>query len=374
MCNLTIMLLGDNMAFLCISLNNSSVDNIHLIDGELLDIDKCTIKYDTPKALLKEYPEKIDEFKHIYNLDDENNDIRVRIFLADDKERFVMYRKHLIAFRTIIKNRAFLKYALMYEKNLFSKQERDLLNDEDITDIDCYNMIKKFIVNMDEDSYYTLIRQLCYQYNNFIEDYSELNYPTVDMLFKDYIIRLKENKLSQTSQIEPIKSTNQRSPFAVFEHPNFSKTYGQAIDKDKPIFILGGKVSDASSDEYSELYDNCVRCFTNPVYYPFNADVTRPLDDEYISVYNNALLVVVNGNECTHDLELKIRQASVNGITVLILVSDDEWLSLFNNKFASNDMVIVKKYNYRDFNSKKEFADIAVGLYINAYKKQRVAS
>lgn len=366
------MLLGDNMAFLCISLNKSSVDNIHLLDGELIEIDKYTTKYDTSKALLKEYPEKIEEFRHIYNLDNETCDIKVRIFLANDKEQFVMYRKHLVAFKMIIKNRDFLKYALTYENNLFSKQERDLLNDDKLSDMDCYDVIKNFISNMEEDDYYVLVRRLCYQYNNFIEDYLDVDYPTIDEIFKDYIIRLKQNKLSQTSKIMPIKSSISRSPFAVFEHPNFFKTYGRAIDKDKPIFILGGNVNDSTRSEYKELYDNCVSCFTNPIYYPLNADVTRPLTEEYANVYDNALLVVVNGNECNRDIEMKIKRAGDKGITVLILVNNESLLPVFANHFTDNDTIIIKKYNYNDFTSKKEFADIAVGLYINFYKKQKV--
>lgn len=372
MLNLTIMLLGDNMAFLCISLNNSSVDNIHLLDGELIEIDKYTTKYDTSKALLKEYPEKIDEFKHIYNLDNEECDIRVRIFLANDKEQFVMYRKHLVAFKVIIKNRSFLKYALSYDGNLFSKQERDLLNDDKLSDMECYNVIKNFISNIEEDEYYALVRRLCYQYNNFIEDYLDEGYPTIDEIFKDYIIRLKQNKLSQTSKIMPIKSNIQQNPFAVFEHPNFFKKYGCAISKDKPIFILGGKINDATRSEYKELYNNCISCFENPIYYPLNADVSRPITLEYASVFDNALLIVVNGNECNRDLEMKIKRAGAKGITVLILVNDEALLPVFDNHFSAYDTIIIKKYNYNDFSSKKDFADIAVGLYINFYKKQKV--
>lgn len=372
MFDLTIMVLGDSMAFLCISLNNSSVDNIHLIDGELIDIDKYTIKFDTSKALLKEYPDKIEEFKHIYNLDNETYDIKVRIFLANDKEQFVMYRKHLVAFKALIKNRSFLRYAIMYENTLFSKWEREFINDENVSDIECYNALKKFIINMDEDSYYALIRRLCDQYNNFIEDYSKQDYPTIDMLFKDYIIRLKQNKLSQTGPITPIKSSSPKSPFAVFKHPNFFKTYGRGIDKDKPIFILGGKITGFSRDEYKELNDNCVNCFSNPIYYPLNADVNKPIDNEYASIFDNALLIVVNGDGYTQDLGFKIKRASSKGITVLILVNDERLLPLFQEQFINNDAVIIKKYQYQDYASQKEFADLAVGLYINACKKQQV--
>ena len=199
-----------------------------------------------------------------------------------------------------------------------------------------------------------------------------MDYPTIDMLFKDYIIRLKQNKLSQTSKIMPIKPSISRNPFAVFEHPNFFKTYGHAIDKNKPIFILGGNVDNSTRSEYKELYDNCSSCFTNPIYYPLNADVFKPITDEYASVYDNALLVVVNGNDCNQDLETKIRRASEKGITILILVKEDSLISVFTNRFIDNDTIIIKRYSYNDFTSKKEFADIAVGLYINSYKKQKV--
>ena len=63
------MVLGDNMAYLCISLNNSSVNTIHILDGELVDIDKYTIKYNNAKEILKEFPDKVQELNNRFNLD-----------------------------------------------------------------------------------------------------------------------------------------------------------------------------------------------------------------------------------------------------------------------------------------------------------------
>ena len=196
--------------------------------------------------------------------------------------------------------------------------------------------------------------------------------PTIDELYLNYIEKLKEG---DTTSFEPVEAKKEKilNPFAVFEHPNFSKIYGKALNKEKPIFILGGKMTEDSKLEYKELYDNTSRCFSNPIYYPFNTNVSGTFNDSSSNIYLNSLLVIVNGNDYNESLAHKIQMASSMNITVLILVKEDSLKELFQNKFGLNDTVLIKKYTYNDKKSQKEFADIMVGLYINEYKKIKVA-
>ena len=106
------MVLGDTMAFLCISLNNSSVNVVHILDGELLDIDKYTGGYNNANEILREFPEKVKELNNRFNLDRDESDIKVRIFLSNDKEQFVMYKRHIVAFKYLMRKRKFLRYAV----------------------------------------------------------------------------------------------------------------------------------------------------------------------------------------------------------------------------------------------------------------------
>lgn len=362
------MILGDSMAFLCISLNSSSVNAVHLLDGELSEIDKYTVKFETPKDILKEYPEKIDEFNHIYNVEDD--DIKLRIFLPDDKERFVMYKKNLIAAKLLMKNRSFLKYVLTYEDNLLEKKYRDLINDDNATDKEVLVTLKEYLASVDEAKYYDFMRRICYQYNNYLEDHENEKLPSIDIIYRNYLKKVKEGKLSQTSEVVVQKKKEVQSPFAVFEHPNFFKKFGKAIDKKRPVFIFGGKITKKEQNEYVELYNNCQKCFENPIYYPLNANVSIPLNKEFASIYSHSILVVINGNDYNKDLEQKIMYANQKGITVLILTSDEHLEQIYKKHFEGLDTVIIRDYQYGNYDSLKMFADIIAGLYINEYKKQ----
>ena len=162
------------MAFLCISLNNSSVNAIHLMDGELTDIDKYTVRYETAKAILKEYPDKIKEFNHTYDVENTPDyDLKLRIFMPDDKERFVMYKKHLIAFRLIIKNRSFLRYALTDEPSLLDKEFFDAIMNDDVSNAIINENLKKLVKNFTDEEYFTFVRKICNSFLRLLITYSE---------------------------------------------------------------------------------------------------------------------------------------------------------------------------------------------------------
>lgn len=360
------------MAFLCISLNNSSVNAVHILDGELKEIDKYTVNHSNAKSILKEFPEKIQELRNRYNLEKTDSNIRVRIFLNNDKEQFVMYKKHIVVFKSLLKNIEFLKYAVTYDSTLFSKYEREVISNDDSKIEDIISCIKKYLLNIDEDEYYQIVRKLCNQYINYIEDSEEENYPTIDEIYMNYIEKAKTASAVPEQTIE-IKKDKEPNPFAVFEHPNFFKTYGKALNKQKPIFILGGKLTQESKTEYKELIENTRKCFSNPIYNPFNANVSASFDNDMINIYLNSLLVIVNGNEYNENLASKIELASNMNITILILVNDDNMKEVFSNKFGLKETIIIKSYLYDSYKSKKEFSDIMVGLYINEYKKIKVA-
>ena len=145
------------MAFLCISLNNSSVNAVHILDGELNDIDKYTTNHKNAKSILKEFPEKIQELKNRYNLENTESNIRVRIFLSNDKEQFVMYKKHVVVFKLLLKNIDFLKYAVMYDNTIFSKNERDTILDDDSSLEVILGSIKNYLSNIEEKEYYEIV-------------------------------------------------------------------------------------------------------------------------------------------------------------------------------------------------------------------------
>ena len=360
------------MAFLCISLNNSSVDTVHLIDSDLIDIDKFTVNFNSAKDIINEFPNKIDELNERYNLENVNSDIKVRIFLPNDKEQFVMYKKHLVAFKMVIKDREFLRYVA--ENNIFSnKRIKDLILDDETSEQELFYKLRNYLAEMDETEYYVIVRKIIEEYLNYFEDYEDV--PSIDDIYTNYISKLKEAKLEKTSELINVnKISKKKNAFAIFDHPNFSKVYGQVINPGKPIFILGGKMSDNSKIEYKELYDNCKKCFSNPVYYPLNADVSSPINNEFLNIYDDSLLVVVNGNGCDKELLQKIKYASLKSILVLILTRKDNNKEIFKKYFGTSENVIIKDYLFNDFESQKEFADIMVGFYINKYKllKQRV--
>lgn len=365
------MLLGDDMAFLCISLNNSSVDTVHILDGDILEIDKYTTSHNNAKEIIEEYPEKIDELNNRFNLEHVNSDIKVRIFLPNDKEQFVMYKKHLVAFKMLIRDRDFLRYVA--DNNIFNKKLKDLILDDETSNQELFYALKNTFAEMTEDEYYEVVRKICEEHLNYIEDYSDMDIPSIDEIYKDYIEKLREAKLEKTSELLNVNKISQKkNPFAVFDHPNFGKVYGQAINSSKPIFVLGCKIEENYKSEYKEIYDNCKKCFSNPVYYPFNADVSSPLNDEYAKIYKDALLVIVNGNEYDNDLLNKINYANNKNIFVLILVSDEQTKKVFTKYFGNSENVVIKDYVYKNFDSQKDFANIMVGFYINQYKLLKV--
>ena len=364
------MILGDDMAFLCISLNNSSVNTIHLLDGDLCDIDRYTANFETAKDILKEYPEKIEEFNNIYEIkSDGDTDIKIRLFLPNDKERFVMYKKHLVAFNVIIKNRNFMMYALNYDKNLIDKKYRNFVSSKTATDKEVYDLLKKIIGNLSTNDYYDFVRRICHQYGNYAEDYRDQKLPSVDTIYHHYMDKLK-------SEVQPVKKVRaqrrevqtKHDPFAVFEHPNFFKKFGSTIDCKKPVFILGGQPNDRNRDMYTEIYNNCKKCFQNPIYYPLNANVFLPLTPEFVSIYDQSIFIIVIGSEFNHDLETKINRAIEKGITTLILTNNESLNQIYKAHFSDIDTIVICNYETGSYDSQKQFADIVTGFYLNAYK------
>lgn len=367
------MVLGDTMAFLCISLDSSSVNAVHIIDGDLIDIDKYTIMHNNAQEILKEFPEKIEELNNIYNLEDTTSNIRVRIFLPNDKEQFVMYKKHLAVFNLILQNRTFLEYSIDCDPNLFDRKIKKLIETKSVEDSFLYSSIKTMIEEIDKINYISLVRKVCEHYLNYIEDNEEEKIMNIDDLYRYYLQKIKQGKLEKSNDIVNLKKSKSKvSPFAVFEHPNFFKVYGKSISPGKPIFILGGLITENTKAEYKELYENCKKCFSNPVYYPFNANVSSPLNEEFVKIYSDSLIIVVNGNGLDENLLNKIAYACRKNITVLILVSNEEIKAKFNYYFNKYDTVIIKDYIYNDYESQKEFANIMVGFYIKQHKNNTV--
>lgn len=352
------------MAFLCISLNNSSVNTVHILDGELLDIDKYTSEHNNSKEILKEYPEKIKELKNIYNLEEIDAQIKLQIFLPNDKEEFIMYKKHLVASRYLIKQIEFMAYAIGYETNLFNKNIREKILDENM-DIDAKKqVIDNYMSNLSEEEFYKTVRIICQQYDNYLEDYSDKKLPSIDKINKAYLENITLSK---------IRPTNKKDPFMVFKHPNFFKVYGRAIDKDKPVIILGDSVKDSNKAEYKELYDNCTKCFSNDIYCPLNYNLLSPLDKELASLINNSLLMIVNGNGTSEEFIKKINYACSKNITILLLTKDKNLFNLYTNYYNNyQDNVIIKMYEFNDYDSMKLFSDIVAGFYINKYKSLKV--
>ena len=258
-----------------------------------------------------------------------------------------------------------------YDSSIFSKMVAEIINSEKLEDTLVLDKLGALVSNYDEDKLYVTIRKICEQYNNYLEDTEDENNPTIEDIYKTYLSHVKPSRLiKQTKNLTVKEEKKPNSPFAVFEHPNFFKVYGGAIKKDKPIFILGDKLDNDYKYQYKELYDNCKKCFSNQVYCPLNYDLMGPVDDDFKEVYDNALLVIINGNGYNRNLIDKINLSIKNNITILILVSNDEMKEFYNKYYSKfSDNVIIKDYQYDDFNSKKQFADIMAGLYINEYKK-----
>lgn len=359
------------MAFLCISLDRSSMNAVHLIDGELYDIDKYTSKFNDASAILKEFKEKIVEFKKIYNIDKEDNKVSLNVFLPDDKERFVLYKKHLIAFKALIMNNEFLKYALAYENNLLDKEYKLLIESDKYNHYLFAQKIKELLSEMSEQEYYDLVRRLCYQYENYLEDIEDDGILTIDQIYEQYLER-KTKELENTGEIPRIEKqiSKNRNPFVLFKHPKFVNKYGKELDKTRPIFILGGTISNKYKNNYAEICDDCEICFENKIYHPFNANVSAQFSSSTNNIYDSSLLVIVYGNDLNEDLDIKIRRAIEKENTVLIIVEDDELQQQFENRYGNYDTVIIRKYEFGTYESKKAFADIAAGIYINEYNKK----
>lgn len=352
------------MAYLCISLNNSSVNTVHVMDGELIDIDNFTINYNNVHEILKEFPEKIEELNNIYNIEDNDSNIELRIFLSNDKEQFVMYRKYLIIFKLLLRDIKFLRYAISYDSTIFDKDISEMINDQSKNFSEIYEYLKSVLVNLTKEKYLKLIRKLCEQYDIYVEDYEEENIPTIHKLYNNYIELVKQKKLEKTSEM-PLINDTKKNPFVVFEHPNFFKLYGKSIDKEKPVFIIG---SSKLENEYKEITEDCSKCFQNPIYY----SIDNQVDDKFIKIFSNSLIVIVNGNSYNESLINKMLFACKNNITLFILSNDDNLINYYNNIFNKYDTVIIKKYISDDYDSKKQFADIIMGFYIKQYKNSKI--
>ena len=227
-----------------------------------------------------------------------------------------------------------------------------------------YSEVYNYLKGIDEEKYYKIIRDICCQYINYKEDNEDdESILSIDEIYKNYIDN-KQESMSNTS-------TTEFNPFAVFEHPNFFKIYGSSIDLNKPIFILGDKKDKNAKEEYAEIYENTKKCFHNKIYYPLNADVFVPIDAEFKDIYSNSLVVIVCANGYSQELLKKIYYASKKDITVLVLTSDNDLKEKYESVFGGIDTIVIKEYEYGNYKSMKEFADIMVGLYINEYKKNK---
>ena len=350
------------MAYLCISLNNSSVNTIHILDGELVDIDKYSIKYNNAREILKEFPEKIQELNNRFNLDNNLSDLKLRIFLPNDKEQFVMYKKHFISFKYLIQQVDFIKYTIENDNSLFNKEFKEALEN----DASNLNLImKNYIEKLNENELYTLVRKICEQYDNYLEDYSDNN----NLSFDEIASKFSNSKNVINNKKKESKNT-QLSPFAVFEHPKFFKVYGNSIDKNKNILILGADSLD--DNVYKELYVTCKKCFSNNILCPLNADIIKPIDNELADLMDNTLIAISYIKDTDKELLKKINYLSSKNITVLLLCNNTKLLKAYTEFYKNNlDNIIIKEYKYNDFDTLKMIADILAGFYINNYKKNK---
>ena len=352
------------MAYLCISLNNSSVNTIHILDGELVDIDKYTIKYNNAKEILKEFPDKVQELNNRFNLDNNLSDIKLRIFLANDKEQFVMYKKHYISFKYLIQQVNFINYIIENDNTIFNKEFKEDVNAENIN-----IKLKGYIDKLSENELYSLIRKICEQYENYLEDYSSSKNLSFDDIASKYSTLVKSNTIEQ-KRVENNTVEEPKSPFAVFEHPKFFKVYGTAMNKTKNVLILG---SDKDDDNiYKELYATCKKCFENKIICPLNSNITNPLDNDLAELMDNSLIALSYIKNTDKELLKKINYLTSNNITVVLLCDNEKLFKAYTKFYKDNtDNIIIKKYKYNDFDTLKMIADIFAGFYINNYKNSK---
>lgn len=219
------------MAYLCISKNRSSSDVILLQEGEVFEIDKYTTKFLDSEALRKRNKKQTKEYNETYP-EGKRGGIRLFVPTGDELIEYpVLYKKHVIAFREIIKNYQFMAHYSEIKRNqeYYAYKERtgnnrgnhetDLLTrimkQKNPTSVSEYIRYLKWL---DENNckvkgggrrYYEFIRGIIHNYNKYLETHPTL--PDVDHIAETHFKRLGNAKLEKRNH--QIKESMQNPTF-----------------------------------------------------------------------------------------------------------------------------------------------------------------
>lgn len=396
------------MAFLCISNGRSSTEIVKLIEGELYEIDKETIKFFDSDHIREKYKSKLKTFNDEYP-----NATSASIRIFDDENESenglnVLYKKHLIAFKEIIKNEEFMKYLCRVEyakeKDMektgkyqkiyideyqrkgilfkgFSSSVKDLLRN-----IKAHDKRKDGAKNGGK-RYFDFIRYVLTKYDFYINKHNP-KLPTINEIYKNHISILENAKLQkneeereiseiieyelETSSAERIITETdfidvngyqemmypEESPYLFFESPNFDRYYYRFFENSH-ISILGDS---REKEDYEKWYSISERCFTGDI-----CCLALAKNYNLYTEFDNSILNIFCCMEKNKDLERIIAKSVINKALTIVISSDIELLELYSQKYQD-----IRTIHYKEDDkevSERELVEIFIRLYNDEYRK-----
>lgn len=399
---------GDNMFFLCISNGRSSTEVIKLIEGELYEIDKETIKFFDSDHIREKHKRELKAFNETYP---DAFSAAIRIF--DDEKEIenglnVLYKKHLIAFKEIIKNEEFMKHLCRFEYAKGKDMERTgksqkIYMDKYETGRILFNnfnnsieMLLRNIRAQDKDRdgvknggqrYYDFMRYVLNKYNDYINKHNS-KLPTINDLYKKHLSVLENAKLQKEEeervifeitsyeyeQAKPrdvITETDfidvkgyqemldpEVSPYSFFESPDFDRYYYRFFE-DAHVYIMGDC---REKEDYYDWYSISERCF--------DGDICCPIlgkGYDLINEFDNSTINIFCCNERSRDVERSIVRSTVNKAPTIVISSDIELLELYKQNYP-DIKTIHHSVEEKDV-SERELVEVFIKLYNDEYKK-----
>lgn len=396
------------MAFLCISNGRSSTEIIKLVEGEQYEIDKETLKFFDSDHIREKYKKKLNEFNNRYPW---ATSASIRIF--DENQELengliVLYKKHLIAFKEIVRNQEFMKYLCKVEfakeKSIEEKGKRQTIY------IDEYErkgiLFRSFDSSVDAllrniraldkkrdgvssggKRYYDFMRYVLLKYDYYIEHHNK-NLPTVNKIYKDYLSVLENAKLQKETEAKEIaeimsyevESSNpqkiitetdfvdqvgyeemmnpEMTPYSFFENPHFDKNYYSLL-ANAHMSILGDS---KEKEDYKDWYYISDRCFTGNICCPALAQGYNLYND-----FDNSHLNIFYCIEKNKEIERNIARSIINKAPTVVISHDIELLELYRKKYQD-----IKTIHYMENEkevSERELIEMFIKLYNDEYKK-----
>jgi hypothetical protein len=397
------------MAYLTIANGRDFNRSIVVMEDEPYRIDRYTTKLLNSDKIREKYPDKLKEYKERYPY---GYDGSVRFFSKekDDsiREWRVLYKKHVIAFPEIMKNKKFVRtYALEDRRKEratanSSKPFYSLIPKYELIGILDYNFqasVNRLIKGLKEKdrekdgvrgggkAYFSFLRNVITRYMEYQTLHPEC--PTIEAIYEAHFMKVEKAKIQKPSMTgpaietpvidfaEPVTASNYNrihdeylteeeiegmrvdNPFTFFDMPLFDRYYGDLFTYNH-IILTGDRLN--VPELYKKLYEVCAHCFNGSICCP-----QLGKEPGLLNKFNDAKALILLTDELTPQLKYSLTSAKQSEIETVLFTDNKEIIEWCSHRFKNAH--IIEPY-IDNFESVKALVEVFEKLHHKEYKER----